>query len=510
MILLEAKSVTKHFGGVTALQQANFDLMPGEVHILLGSNGCGKSTLCKVISGVVRPDSGKVYFQGNAPPEITPKTSKNAGVGVVYQELSLIPNLTVAQNIMLGIEPKKRSIIDKEKQLKLLVEMFDIFKELFPENFSLNTPLHLLTPDLRQLTEIMKVLIRKPKILILDEPTASLSIGQVNLFFEIINNLKGEGTGIIFISHKMEEIFRIGDRITVMRGGETLSTKQVSQTHKDEIISLMVGNNLTKNNFNITPYNDSDSKSMSVTMLSGYRLKDISFSLNKGEVLGLGGLQGQGQRELLLTLFGVEPYTKGSVYLQDKEVVISHPKQAMQNSLAYITGDRKTSGVFLMRSILDNLMMAYANLHTSLFVRKKRSKALSKEVIQRLRLTYDTLDNPVSSLSGGNQQKVIIGRWLLNNPDILLMDDPTKGVDVQTKQELYQLIHTMCKDGCSVIWNSSDDQELLQNAHRVLVLRDGHIAETLSGNSLTEEMLYKATLHVETDTRRHEREELDT
>jgi ribose transport system ATP-binding protein len=495
MILLETKSIVKRFGGVTALAGADFSLLAGEVHVLLGANGCGKTTLCKVISGVISPDEGEVSLRGTLIQSITPRKSKEMGVGVVYQELSLIPDLSVADNILLGIEPVTVGrFIDKKSRKRKIAEIFKKFAPLFPENFSLETYLYKLTPDLRQLTEIMKVLLRDPEILIFDEPTASLSSGQVDLFFNLIGELKSEGKGIIFISHKMEEIFRIGNRITVMRGGRTLGCRELDKTNRDEIIELMVGES-----FEISYIRKSSDKGVEVLgaeNLTGAGLHGIDFSLYKGEILGLGGLQGQGQREFLLTLFGVNPVKNGVLKRDGTEVSFKGPPDAMKASMAFISGDRKRYGIFLGRSILENLQLARINLMKKFFFSKKNLAREAGSVIDELELVYDKLDLPVSSLSGGNQQKVIIGRWLLNNPDVILMNDPTKGVDVKTKKELYELLGRMCSKGVSVIWNSSDDQELLQNADRILVFRDGMIVRELTGDQLTENALYRAALNV--------------
>ncbi|SIP92370.1 monosaccharide ABC transporter ATP-binding protein, CUT2 family [Alkalispirochaeta americana] len=497
MTLLSAQSIKKRFGGVTALSGADFDLRSGEVHVLLGSNGCGKSTLCKVISGVVRPDSGTVRVKDRLLEDITPRLSRERGVGVVYQELSLVPSLSVAQNILLGMEKVNGlGILRDTKNEEALEEIFSEFRDLFPRGFSLETMVHALTPDLQQLVEIMKVLARDPEILIFDEPTASLSKEQIDLFFGILDRLKAKEKGIIFISHKLEEIFRVGDRITIMRGGKHVGCSTISSITRDEIVHLMVGDIFQSEYRKSSPYR-SGRELLGGRGLSGRSIREIDFSLGQGEILGLGGLQGQGQRAFLLTLFGVEPLHEGTLEREGRAVSLKSPKQAMRESLAYISGDRKKYGVFLIRSILENLFISRVILNTMPLFRRKTLKGSADSVIQDLGLVYDTLDRPVSTLSGGNQQKVIIGRWLLNNPAVILMDDPTKGVDVKTKKDLYELMERMCQAGCSVIWNSSDDQELLQNADRVLVFREGRVIRELSGKDLNESTLYRAALGVD-------------
>lgn len=494
MTLLRAQSIKKRFGGVTALSGADFDLRSGEVHVLLGSNGCGKSTLCKVISGVVRPDSGTVSVKDQLMEDITPRLSRERGVGVVYQELSLIPGLSVARNILLGMEQANGlGILRDSKNGEVLEEIFSDFRGLFPRDFSLDTLVQGLSPDLQQLVEIMKVLARDPEILIFDEPTASLSKEQIDLFFGILERLKAKHKGIIFISHKLEEIFRVGDRITIMRGGRHVGCSDLSDITRDEIVNLMVGD-IFHSEYRKSSPSGSGKELLGGCGLSGKTIRGIDFSLRQGEILGLGGLQGQGQRSFLLTLFGVEPLQEGQLRREGREVSLRSPKQAMRESLAYISGDRKKYGVFLIRSILENLFVSRVILSRVPLFRRKTLKESAGPVIRDLGLVYDTLDKPVSTLSGGNQQKVIIGRWLLNDPAVILMDDPTKGVDVKTKKDLYELMERMCQAGCSVIWNSSDDQELLQNADRVLVFREGRVIRELQGSDLNEETLYRAAL----------------
>lgn len=496
MTLLRTESITKRFGGVTALNGADFELKTGEVHILLGSNGSGKSTLCKVIAGVVKPDEGRVLVREEVQEDITPKKSGERGIGVVYQELSLVPNLSAGQNILLGIESVGKSgLVKKEENRAKLESIFSLFRPLFPDNFSLNTPVYRMTPDLQQLAEIMKVLVRDPEIIILDEPTASLSKTQVELFFKLLEEIKAGGKGIIFISHKMEEIFRIGDRITVMRGGKNVGSAEIENITRDEIVRLMVGD-IFQTEYRKKAVSGFTEKVVSGTDLRGRVIKGIDFSLSKGEILGLGGLHGQGQSEFLLTLFGIEPLLSGRLILNGSDVKITSPSKAMKSSLAFISGDRKKYGVFFIRPILENLLLSKVNLSRRFLFRKKNLEKAAQPVIKELELIYDTLNKPVSSLSGGNQQKVIIGRWLLNNPSVVLMDDPTKGVDVRTKKELYELIGKMCQAGASVIWNSTDDQELLQNADRVMVFREGQIIRELSGDDLNEESLYRAALGI--------------
>lgn len=495
--VLTAKGLVKTYGGVVALNRMDFELAEGEVHCLLGANGCGKSTLCKVIAGVVRPDEGQLTVYGRTFSSLSPEEAKREGVSVVYQELSLIPQLTVEENILLGVEPRKRGgFVDAERRTELCFSYLDFFKTIIPlTDEYLRRQVFSLPPDERQIVEIAKVLARDGKIIIFDEATASFHKDQVDIFFNLIADLKRRSKAIIVISHKMDEIQVIGDRATIMRNGSLAGVVEVKKTSPAEIVNLMTGSGRNLHVEKEKTGRKGDPV-LEVRDLSAEGLRNISFTLHAGEILGLGGLADQGQTELLLSLFGAVPMRSGTVSVKGRPFRASSPHDALHRSLAYISGDRKTSGVFLIRSIFDNFISSFLIKKRKKTFSRKRSVSLILPFIQKINLKYGKISDPVSSLSGGTQQKVIIGKWLMTEPEVLLLDDPTKGIDVHTTAEFYEIVKRLCNEGCSIIWNSSEDRELLENTDRILVFNGGEIVDELSGDRLTEFELYKAALTV--------------
>lgn len=495
MAVLELRQLHKFFGGVHALDDANFSLEPGEVHFLMGSNGSGKSTLCKVISGVVAPDRGQMFLDGREVAMRHPIDSRRHGISVVYQELSLIPTLTVAQNIMLGNEPRTRGrFIDQAGLNRQAQQMLDRFRDaIHPDALRLDRMVQELQPDEKQILEILKVLVTQPRIIIFDEATASLHAHQVQVFFNLIRELKAQGTSIIFISHRLEEVFEIGDRATVLRNGATVATVALAETDKEALVRAMVGESESvaaraKTSARV------EQPLLEVQGVCTDTLQDIGISVRKGEIVGLGGLHGQGQSDLLLTLFGARSLHAGTLTLDGAPVQNSSPAKAMDHAFAFISGDRSKYGVLLIRPILDNMVLSYLRKTRKFFFLRQHLHHIVLPVLQRLNLIFANLNHSVNELSGGNQQKVVIGRWLLTEPKILLMDDPTKGVDIHAKEELYGLMREMCAQGAAVLWNSSEDQELLNNADRVLVMKEGRIVNELEGERLNEFELYKSAL----------------
>lgn len=495
MPVLELQGIHKSFGGVQALNGANFSLEKGEVHVLMGSNGSGKSTLCKMISGVVAADQGRFLLNGEPIHIRNPAHSRQHGISVVYQELSVIPTLTVAQNIMLGNEPRtKTGFIDTRKLNEQACQMLEMFASAInPQSLQLERFVRDLQPDEKQILEILKVLVANPRIIIFDEATASLHAHQVKVLFELITTLKARGTSIIFISHRLEEVFAIGDRATVLRNGATVTTVTLAETNKEQLVRYMVGD------AGQSVKNARSSSHTAATLLElrdvcAGQLKNISLTLHHGEIVGLGGLHGQGQSELLLAIFCARTISQGAITFDGNAIKNSTPAKAMNNAFAFISGDRAKYGVLLIRPILDNMVVSYLKKHRTYGFLRKNLRQIVLPVLERLKLVFADLNSTVNELSGGNQQKVVIGRWLLTDPKILLMDDPTKGVDIQTKEELYALMREMCAQGAAILWNSSEDQELLTNADRVLVMKEGRIVNALEGETLNEFELYKAAL----------------
>lgn len=497
-VLIELCGIRKRYGNVPALDGADLTLRSGEALVLMGANGSGKSTLGKVVVGAVRPTGGTITLDGRPYRPAGPTDALRAGIAVVYQELSLIPTLTVAQNIELGGDRSRAPFVDRatmEATARGLVTRFDGVVDAArcrPEAVVADLP-----PDEQQIVEILKALYRRPRLLILDEATAGLRGPQVERVFEIVAELKAAGAAIVFISHRMEEVYRVGDRATVLRNGRTVGTYHLADTTREQLLRAMVGEHVVDTRRPTGGQRQSAEPLVTVEHLSCPGVNDLSFRLAPGEVLGLGGLQGQGQREVLRALFGAtERPAAGSVVVAGRTLTLDHPRRSIAAGLALVTGDRKRFGVFSTRSILDNLTLAALVLRRRAVgvFRWATLRRRVADVVDRLAIKFDHLDARISSLSGGNQQKVIIGRWLLTKPKVLLLDDPTKGVDIKTKNELYALIAEMCDRGVAVLWSSSEDRELLETAHRVLVLHEGRVTAELEGERLNGYELYQAAL----------------
>ncbi|MDD4219616.1 MAG: sugar ABC transporter ATP-binding protein [Sphaerochaetaceae bacterium] len=497
MVVCKATGVSKRYGEVVALDNMNFSLQESEIHYLVGVNGCGKSTLCKIIAGVVAPDAGELEIEGVPVSLMSPNEAKRRGIAVVYQELSLIPQLSIEENIMLGIEPREKSLglVDRKASTETALHYLGYFKNVLPldEEYVKQTVADL-PIDEQQIVEIAKALARKPKIIIFDEATASLHKQQVDAFFSILRELKSVGVSTIVISHKMEEITEIGDRVTIMRSGKLVNTVAVKDVTGDQVIHMMVGDKeLLERKRAHMDFKDVETV-FQVNGLTGKRIRDVSFHLKKGEILGLGGLQGQGQTEVLLALFGSIPFEAQSVELGGKPVDLSTTVKAMDHSLAYISGDRKKAGVFSERPIFENIIISsLIKFNRKVFSRKRMNEEILP-LLSQIRTTFGKLSDPANSLSGGNQQKIVIGRWLMTKPAILLLDDSMKGIDVGATKEFYDIMHTLCDAGMSVIWHSSEDLELLNNTDRVLVFDSGQIVDELVGERLNEVELYRAAL----------------
>lgn len=492
-LTLSARNIVKRYGGVVALRDGNLDIQSGEVVALVGANGSGKSTLSKIVAGAVVPNRGQLLLDGVEVQFSGPQSARRRGIEVVYQELSLIPDMSVAENIWLSHEPRRFGIAinwgEARERTRTLLALFagTVSARLEPD-----TPITALSPDERQVIEILKAISSDPRLIILDEATASLDSHQVNRLFELIRQWKAEGKAVIFITHRMDEIFRVADKATVLRNGAAVGTIEITSADERTLVDMMI-QDVAALGETRTPAIPADAPVLlDVHSLSGGRLEEISLRLHRGELLGLGGLQGQGQVDLLLALFGIIPHS-GDVLLHGKPVHFRHPGDAMKQDVAFVPGDRGAEGLLFIRSILENIQLPswkkYGLIH-----KHKTAAADALAAASDLGLVYSSLQAPVSSLSGGNAQKVVIGKWLLRQPKLLLLNDPTKGVDVGAKGEFYALLRNLTDQGTAILFYSSDDNELLGLCNRLLVLREGVVSAELSGEGLTQANLVSASM----------------
>jgi D-xylose transport system ATP-binding protein len=477
--LLEMREITKSFPGVRALDGVSFDLYAGELHALVGENGAGKSTLMKVLGGVYPFGSygGDVVIDGQVRQFNSVRDSENAGVAVIFQELSLIKELTIGENIFLGREPRRFGIIKWE-------ELYSRAQRLLDE---LNLPLDPRTPvghlgiGQQQLVEIAKALSQEARILVLDEPTAALTDAEVESLFRIIEGLRARGVGMIYISHKLDEVFRVSRRITVLRDGRTVGTRPASELDEARVISLMVGRDVG----DIFPAAQHERgevvfEARNVTVedpnVSGKLLvKDVSFKVRRGEVLGIAGLMGAGRSELLMGIFGAWPgRVAGEVYVDGNRVKVSRPSDAIRHGVGFVTEDRKRFGLVLDQTILSNMTLAGLRKLSGRFITSVDAEAAAGERAKKeLRVKANSVFTVVGTLSGGNQQKVVLAKWLLTNPRVLFLDEPTRGIDVGAKQEIYALINGLASRGLAIVLVSSELPEVLGLSDRVLVLHEG-------------------------------------
>lgn len=491
-ISLSAEHIVKRYGGVVALSDANLSVQAGEVVALLGANGSGKSTLSKIISGVVAPNGGQLLIDGQPTQFAHPQAAKKIGIATVFQELSLIPDLTVAENIWLTHEPLRFNLGVNRRELRARTRgLLDLFGGTFgsvPDPDALITDL---TPDVRQIVEILKAISREPRLIILDEATASLDSQQVQRLFDLVRDWKKRGIGIVFVSHRMDEIFRIADRTTVLRNGRTVGNNLISAVTERDLVQQMIEGAAAQNEMRRGTAQAAGVR-LQIEDLHAGIVNGVSLTLHDGELLGVSGLQGQGQTELLLAVFGALPFT-GRITLSGEAVHFKHPGEAMKREIAFVPGDRASEGLLLIRSILENFQLpSWRKYGVPLSMGEARRDA--GKTAADLNLIMAGLDAPVSSLSGGNAQKVVIGKWLLRKPKLLLLNDPTKGIDVGAKAEFYALLNALREAGTAILFYSSDDEELLGLCDRVIVLHDGKLRVELAAASLTRENLVAASM----------------
>ena len=470
-VLLEMKGISKRFRGVQALNGVNFDLREGEVHALVGENGAGKSTLMKVLTGIHQPDAGEILYLGKPYAVKNIGESQALGISMVHQELNMMNDLTVAQNIFIGREMRSGFIIKDNDMVKETRAIFDhIGIDIDPK-----IKLGRLTVGKQQMVEIAKAVSRDCKVLILDEPTAALTQTEIDELFRIMADLKSKGIGMIYISHRMDEIKKISDRITVMRDGEYVGTVDTDSVTKDEIINMMIGRVVYED-----PKTHSEVPEDAETVLevknltSGNLFKNVSFKLRKGEVLGFSGLMGAGRTEVARAIFGADPIDSGEIYVNGKPVSIKSPKDAVNLGIGYLSEDRKRYGLMLDKSVAENTALASLDKYIKFgIINDRKIKEEAQIENSKLKTKTPSMDQALKNLSGGNQQKVIIARWLIKNSDILIFDEPTRGIDVGAKSEIYTLMNELARSGKSIIMISSELVEILRMSDRVLVMCEG-------------------------------------
>lgn len=493
-VSLSAQNVVKRYGGVVALADGNLEVESGEVVAFLGANGSGKSTLSKIITGVVAPDQGRLLLDGKEVNFPSPQAAKKMGISAVYQELSLVPDMTVAENIWLAHEPQQFGLrVNRREIRQRTYELLNMFAGTFHKSLQPDVPIGVLPPDEKQIVEILKAFSLDPRLIILDEATASLDGRQVGRLFELISDWKARGMGIVFVSHRMDEIMRVADRATVLRNGRTVGAHRIDAITEQELVEMMIeSGGAVAQQVQSRAGQPQAQVRLAVENLHTRVLRGVNLEVRDGELLGIGGLQGQGQADLLLAIFGAIPFT-GEVVLSGQKVHFTHPRQAMRHEVAFVPGDRTAEGLLLQRSILENFQLPSWDRY-GLPLKMQQARSDAERMANELRLVRESLDAPASSLSGGNAQKVVIGKWLLRDPKVLLLNDPTKGVDVGTKEELYNLLASLRQAGTAILFYSSEDEELLGLCDRVLVLQDGRITAELAGETLTHAELVTASM----------------
>ena len=488
LVLMEG--IDKSFSGVRALNQCRFELQPGEIHALVGENGAGKSTMMKVLSGVYSKDAGKIYFKGKEVEIPNPRAAQHLGISIIHQELNLMNHLTIAQNIYIGREPRTAKIILKDDEINQRTA--DLFKSM---HLALDprTKVADLTVAKQQMVEIAKSLSFNSDVLIMDEPTAALTESEIDELFNIIRQLREKGVGIVHISHRLEELKKISDRVTVMRDGQYIDTVKTSETSIDKIISMMVGRTIFETSPEL-PEQPSEEVVLEVKNLNqGSLLKEISFSLKKGEILGFAGLMGAGRTEVARAIFGADPYDTGEFYVKGQRVQIHSPQQAVKHGIGYLSEDRKRCGLTVGMDVKDNIVLASLKkfLNAVGWVNFAQATSVAQKYTQSLNIKTPSLEQKVKFLSGGNQQKVVIGKWLVADTEILIFDEPTRGIDVGAKSEIYKLLNDLTRQGKSIIMISSELPEILRMSHRVVVMCEGRITGILKAGEATQESIMK-------------------
>ena len=492
-IILQMRGIDKSFPGVHALDHVDFDVRRGEVHALMGENGAGKSTLMKVLTGIYTKDSGSIIFDGREVEFHSPKEAQDAGIVIVHQELNMMNHLTVAQNIFIGREFMKGSIIDDARMNEESKKLFDQLGISIDPTEKMGN----LTIGKQQMCEIAKAISHKAKVIVFDEPSAALTDAEIEELFKIIRDLRAQQMGIVYISHRMDEIKVITDRVTVMRDGGYVGTLISETCTKQDIISMMVGRVIYEEGKTQSAVPKDAPVVLKVEHLNaGKMVQDVSFELRRGEILGFAGLMGAGRTETARAVFGADPKESGDIYINGKKVQIRSPKDAVEHGIGYLSEDRKRYGIVLDKSVKENSTMAHLkNFVSGIFINQKKEIDATNEFIDKLKTKTPSVDQYLVNLSGGNQQKVVLAKWLVKNCDILIFDEPTRGIDVGAKSEIYHLMNELVAQGKSIIMISSEMPEILRMSDRIVVMCEGRkTAEIDIAEATQENIMHAATL----------------
>lgn len=492
--IYEIKNVSKSFPGVLALSDVSFSIKKGEVHALVGENGAGKSTLMKILSGVYTPDNGHLYYKGNEVHFKRPSDAQSLGISIIHQEFSLIPHLSAVDNIYLGREViKKNGLLDKRKMRKNAIEVLNKLDAVI----DVDKPISRLSVANQQFIEIAKAIAIDTDVLIFDEPTASLTGKEIEKLFELINRLKSEGVSIIYISHHLEELFRIADTVTCLRDGEWVGTQSITECTKQSIVKMMVGREV---NNNYPPKKNVEDRNketlLDVRNLTNKYIKDISFELKKGEILGISGLVGAGRTETVRALIGADPTSKKDIYFEGEKIKIKSPTDALNHGIGLIPESRKTQGLVLGMTIKDNITLSIMSKITSKLglIQKRVESSNVNASIKELTIKTPSMNQLVKNLSGGNQQKVVLAKWLNTKCKILIFDEPTRGIDIGAKEEIYKLMRALADKGIAIIMISSELPEVLGMSDRVIAMYKGSMVAEIDGHEIdSEKVMYYAT-----------------
>ena len=492
-VILTMKGIDKSFPGVHALDHVDLEIRKGEVHALMGENGAGKSTLMKVLTGIYHKDAGTITYEGKEVEFTNPREAQDAGIVIVHQELNMMGHLTVAQNIFIGREYMNGKFIDDKKMNEEAKKLFD----QLGINIDPKETMSRLTVGKQQMCEIAKAISHDAKVIIFDEPSAALTEAEIEELFKIIRDLRDKQMGIVYISHRMDEIKVITDRVTVMRDGGYVGTLITKDSTKDDIINMMVGRVIyedPKTESQVAP--DAPVVLKVEHLNAGRMVKDVSFELHKGEILGFSGLMGAGRTETARALFGADPKDSGDIYVNGQKVDIKTPQDAVKCGIGYLSEDRKRFGIVVDKTVAENSTMAtMENFMKGIFIDKKKEKDVAQEYVEALKTKTPSVDQLVVNLSGGNQQKVVIAKWLVRNCDILIFDEPTRGIDVGAKSEIYHLMNELVAEGKSIIMISSEMTEILRMSDRIVVMCEGRKTGELGIEEATQErIMHAATL----------------